>query len=185
VDEQWQQLTNAGAIGVLLYLVPALIGAAGWVRHRKNEDARGLLITVVMLDVLFAWTIIGWIAAFAIACYLLAGISDPQPEASADAPYFPQIWGTDSTDGWTDETDRRVMTSEMSYEPPAWASAQWAEERTPCQRCHDQGGEVCPRCLGTRGTWIHPQTESGTSQWEQCCRCIGSGKVQCTGCGKG
>lgn len=52
-----------------------------------------------------------------------------------------------------------------------------------CGSCNGSGQQNCSSCFGNRGQWHHPQTESGSSVWEQCSSCIGSGSMQCFSCG--
>jgi hypothetical protein len=64
------------------------------------------------------------------------------------------------------------------------AAGQGPSERPMCPRCNGAGKETCSRCHGQGGQNTQPQGEHGTSHWEQCTACHGSGTLQCMGgCG--
>lgn len=106
------------------------------------------------------------------------------PVRSQDSEEWqPPLW--DQTPIWGPPDDREPMSGgepnfggEPTAAPPLWQPDPVPPfipfEDIPVQ----EEGRVCLQCLGTRGKWELPTTESGTSTWLPCPGCLGSGWVQ-------
>ena len=180
------------AIFLLLYFIPTGVGLVRWLAVRGDPTVEIPIGQVIMLNLLLGWTVVGWIAALVVAGRSLdvlpLAAKIPQPGTAGqpdDLRFIKPIWDDNPNTTQQEQPIWDTSFERGQAEQPAWTAAQPQEDtKPPCYKCNDQGGEVCPSCLGARGTWVVPQGENGTSTWVQCGRCLGSGRVQCTGCGK-
>lgn len=96
---------------------------------------------------------------------------------SNSSQFVKPIWGPGSEDVHDEAPDWNGPQGGGQYGSPAWGAQQSPLEAETSSGWSQDRTEVCPNCLGTRGSWITPQGENGTSTWVQCGRCLGSGKV--------
>ncbi len=170
---------------LLLYFAPTLVG---WLRIRSGREDTVPLWWLFALNLLFGWTTIGWLLLWPLALgWWIPRIktteeTQPRRPRKHYEPVF-GIWGPDDEKRY--RAQQAASTAPTAPAPTQYTPTEWETPalETPCRSCGNQGA-VCPSCLGARGHMVSPQTESGTSYWVNCSYCTGSGRVQCSTCGR-
>jgi hypothetical protein len=153
---------------MILYFSPAIFGLLTRSRLGDADRANRIAFFAGITSIFLGWTVIGWIAAWAML------LSDRVGDVVAR-------WG--GSRSWAGGGAPGGATN-YTLPPPAGTSPSLgSSERRPCSTCGGGGRERCPTCWG-RGTWTEPpQGEYGVAQVARCTYCIGSGNITCRTCG--
>lgn len=136
-------------VGVAIYFIPFMVA-----RRRRSPH----VMLVFMVNLLFGWSGLGWLAALALAIMgggAFQSLSGAGSGGGTGVPAYPS-----STPSW-----------EPSREPQA------------CGNCRGGGTVPCTVCAARGSWWEPPTTASGSPQLRTCTMCTSSGKVTCTSCG--
>jgi hypothetical protein len=142
----------------LLYFAPLIVG----ILRRRANGPRSNLWQVVVLDVFFGWTVVGWLFAWVFVFPTLKDLF-----AATIIKIFGRRGGAGAGPG---------------APQPAFGEGQPSHGSSPCGHCGGSRVQTCPQCSG-RGSWYEqPQTATGTAQLVQCSYCTSSGRVTCQTC---
>lgn len=139
------------------YFAPSVIA---WYRHKQGHPIPGSLGPLILMNVFFGWTIVGWILPLVNAL----GYNPVPSIALAVAKVLP-------TQGVG------------PIAPGAASAASGSSSGARCSMCGGSGSMSCSSCSG-RGSWYdQPTTATGVAQLQSCGACLSSGRLRCTYCG--
>ena len=149
----FEQLFNNPFFFWPLYFLPFIVGCL-----RRSQNL-GLIFFV---NLTMAWTVIGWIVAWALVF-----------SGSTGRVLRPLV-------------EKYQRSAAPGSPAPAPGMGQAGSDQAPqprtCTSCTN-GRMTCPMCRGTPNRYEPPQGANGSPQLVSCGYCSASGTVQCTTCG--
>jgi hypothetical protein len=141
----------------LSYFAPSLIA---WHRVKNGKPIVGSIGSIVVINFLIGWTVVGWLV-------MLANAFGYNPVA-----WFVLRYGKHLT------TSAPGPAGSQGGLPPSGTPP-----ATLCGQCSGSGFIKCSTCSG-RGSWYNPPSgESGVAQLQTCTACSSSGRLRCPYCG--
>jgi hypothetical protein len=143
----------------LCYFAPSIIA---WYRVRNGMPIALPLRQLVIVNLLIAWTVVGWFL-------LLANALGYNPVASV-APKLAKFLQESGLGGAAPPPR------------PQQGQASGATNQATCSQCGGTGSVTCSQCQG-RGSWYEPpQTATGSAELKHCGYCTSSGRIRCPNC---
>jgi hypothetical protein len=149
----------------ILWVVYFSPTAIAWYRRRQGLPIVGTLGMIAVMNIVFGFTIVGWVLALANAL----GMNPIMRIAPAIAKFY----GTGAPPG----------PPNPGQGGPTGQGGPMGPGQVTCGQCGGGGTMTCSTC-GGRGNWYEqPQLATGSAEHKSCGACIGSGRIRCQYCG--
>jgi hypothetical protein len=139
-----------------MYFLPSIVAC---IRLRMGKTVPLSLGLFVLLNLMVAWTVVGWIMLMLNAF-----------------GYNPVPWVVFKLAKVLPASGAAPMNAPQASGAPSW-------QGQICGQCGGSGSVTCSHCQG-RGSWYtQPTTAHEVAQLQSCSYCMSSGRIRCPYCG--